>query len=94
MFFRKTRNKRHYSKGRGSATRGWKKLSPGVTERRKMLATCGKRCFLGPKMSYPICVRGTCKVDRRGVQSAYNRARQYKRVSVATKAKQILKKMR
>lgn len=79
---------------RGSATRGWKRMSPGVTERRKMLAKCGRKCFLGPKMSFPICDRGTCKIDRRGIQSAYNRARQFKRRSIAAKARKLLGKMR
>ncbi len=81
-------------RGRGSATRGWKRLSPGTSERRTMLAKCGRRCFLGPKISYPICTKGTCKVNRKGVQSAYNRARQFKRTAIASKAKKMLDKMR
>lgn len=79
--------------GRGSATRGWKKQSPGKTERRVMLAKCGHKCFLGPGMSFPICTRGTCNINRKGVQSAYNRARQYKHSYVAYKAKKLLKKL-
>ena len=57
-----------------------------------MLTRCGKKCFLGPKKSFPICARRTCKVDVRGVQSAYNRARQFKYTRVAKKAKALLRR--
>jgi hypothetical protein len=92
MSHHKTR--KHHSKGRGSATRGWNRMSPGTSERRRMMSRCGKKCFLGPRLSYPICTRGTCKINRKGVQSAYNRARQFNRSAIASKAKKLLKKMR
>lgn len=89
-----TRKHSRHSKGRGSATRGWKRLSPGRSERRTMLAKCGHKCFLGRGISFPICNRGTCKRNRKGVQSAYNRARQYKHAAVAHRAKKLLQHMR
>lgn len=92
-----THNKTHRAgrkNGRGSATRGWSRLSPGTSERRTMKARCGSKCFLGPGISFPICTRGTCNINRKGVQSAYNRARQYKHSFVAYKAKKLLNKMR
>ena len=92
MSHHKTR--KHHRKGRGSATRGWQRMSPGTSERRTMLAKCGRKCFLGPKISYPICARGTCKINRKGVQSAYNRAVQFKRTAIASKASKLLNKMR
>jgi hypothetical protein len=88
------KTKKHHGKGRGSATRGWKRMSPGTSERRRMLAKCGDKCFLGPAISYPICNRGTCTINRKGVQSAYNRARQFKRTAIASKARKLLEKMR
>lgn len=80
-------------KGRGSATRGWRKASPNRKERITMLAKCGRKCFLGKGTSFPICTRNSCKINRKGVQSAYNRARQYKYYKVARTAKRMLNKM-
>ena len=77
---------------RKSVTRGWKKQKPSVRERTVMLRKCGKKCFLGPKMSFPICTRGTCRVNLRGVHSAFSRARQWKHTTVAKKAKAIIRK--
>jgi hypothetical protein len=86
--------RRGRGRGRGSATRGWSRMSPGTSERRTMKARCGSKCFLGPGTSFPICTRGTCNINRKGVQSAYNRARQYKRAVVAYKAKKLLNRMK
>ena len=77
----------------GSVTRGWKKENPGVHERTVMYKKCGKKCFLGPKKSFPICTRGTCRVNPRGVHSAFTRARQWKHVTVAKKAKALFRRM-
>lgn len=89
-------NKTHRAgrKGRGSATRGWARMSPGTSERRTMKARCGSKCFLGPQTSFPICTKGTCNINRKGVQSAYNRARQYHRSFIAHRAKKLLKSMK
>ena len=80
--------------GRGSATRGWKNEKPGYHQRTVMLQKCGRKCFLGPKKSFPICKKYTCKISRQGVQSAYIRARQYKHSAIAKKAKTLLRKFK
>jgi len=85
-------------KTRKNRTRGWSKEQPGYHQRTVMLKKCGKKCFLGPKKSFPICKKNTCKVSRKGVQSAYIRARQYSSVGsvykkIAKTAKNMLNKM-
>jgi len=75
---------------RKSATRGWHKQAPGKHARTVMRKRCGTTCFLGPNKTFPICRKNTCKVDRRGVQSAYNRARQWNYTAIAKKAKKLL----
>lgn len=79
--------------GRGSATRGWKLQKPGFHQKTVMLQRCGKKCFLGPGKSYPICTKNTCKVNARGVYSAYIRARQFHRKNISRKANKLLKEM-
>ena len=80
---------------RGSATRGWHKAAPYTRKQRmRMMTRCGNKCFLGPNMSFPVCTKGTCKINKKGVQSAYNRARQFKRTRIASKAKSMLKRMK
>ena len=90
--------KKNNRKGRGRATRGWKKMSPGTHQRTLMLKKCGKKCFLGPNKSFPICKKNTCKIMPQGVYSAYIRARQYsskgkKYKKIANKANTLIKKM-
>lgn len=72
------RTHKNRGKGRGSATRGWKRMKPSYRQRTVMLKKCGKKCFLGTKRSFPICKKNTCKVSSKGVYSAYIRARQYR----------------
>ena len=79
--------------GRGSATRGWKSQKPGYHQRTVMLSKCGRKCFLGPGKSYPICTKNTCKVNPKGVYSAFIRARQYHRSNISRKANKMLVKM-
>ena len=84
--------------GRGSATRGWKKEQPGYHQKTVMLRKCGRKCFLGPKKSFPICKKNTCKISSKGVYSAYIRARQYrtkgkKYRNISKSAKKMLIKM-
>jgi hypothetical protein len=76
--------------GRGSRTRGWKNEKPGYSQKTVMLQKCGKKCFLGPNKSFPICKKNTCKISSKGVYSAYIRARQYKHTNISNKAKRIL----
>ena len=77
---------------RGSS-RKWSRVAPkSVGDRRAVLAKCGRRCFLGPGKSFPICARlgsgsgsGPCKIDRRGVAAAYSRAREWAAITARKK---------
>ena len=80
------------SKTRRSATRGWRREKPGVHQKTMMLKKCGRKCFLGPGKSFPICKKNTCKISRKGLQSAYNRARQFHHKKISQKAERLLKK--
>jgi hypothetical protein len=83
----------------------WASKSPGARERTSMLTKCGRKCFLGPGKSFPICARKTrkCQINMNGVRAAYTRAREMmsrkdRRYSVktyskiASKAKRIIRK--
>lgn len=87
---RKTRKRKH------SPARGWGKLAPSGKQRTKMYRKCGKKCFLGTKTpgnrqhpNFPICAKGTCKVNKKGLYAAYLRSRQWgkKRSSYKGKAR-------
>jgi len=71
------------NKGRGSATRGWKREKPGYHQKTVMLRKCGHKCFLGPRKSFPICKKNTCKVSSKG--------KKYRNIS--KNANNLLKKM-
>ena len=43
---------------------GWSRDAPGTHARTVMLRKCGRKCFLGPNKSFPICTKGTCKIKR------------------------------
>ena len=73
---------------------GWRREKPGLHQRTVQLKKCGKKCFLGPKKSFPICKKNTCKISKKGVYAAYVRARQYHRKTIANKAKKLIKKMK
>ena len=68
---------------------GWAKQAPGTHERTVMKKKCGSKCFLGPinESCFPICVKGTCKINTKGIYAAYVRAREYgsKRIRSGTK---------
>jgi hypothetical protein len=92
----KSKTRKH---GRGNYLKGWTKQQPGFHERTLMLKRCGKKCFLGPKKSFPICTKNTCKINKKGVYSAYIRANEYKRIKkskkyrdISLKAKKMIKK--
>ena len=80
---------RHHHGNRGH----WSASSPkSVGDRSTVLKKCGRRCFLGPGKSFPICARlgsagsaGTCKIDRHGVQAAYSRAREWASITARKK---------
>jgi hypothetical protein len=85
-------------KNRGSPVRGWKNEKPGFHQRTVMLRKCGRKCFLGPKKSFPICKKNTCKISSKGVYAAYIRARQYRTKSrkyrnISRKANRMLTRM-
>ena len=73
--------------------RGWRKSKPGYKEKRVMFEECGAKCFLDPPYEYPICKNRTCKISKKGVMSAYIRAKQYNNKRVTRKAMRHLKKM-
>ncbi len=74
-------------KGRGQYLKGWSTQQPGARERTIMKHTCGKKCFLGPNKSFPICTKNTCKINRKGVYAAYIRAREHNTISNKNKNK-------
>jgi hypothetical protein len=83
------------NRGRGVATRGWKREKPGYHQRTVMLKRCGRKCFLGTKKSFPICKKNTCKFSSKGLHAAYIRARQYrsrgqKYRNISKKAKRMM----
>lgn len=82
---------------KGNKTKGWKKEAPkNPSDREKLKEECGNKCFLEPSENkYPICAKCsnskcTCKIDCRGSESAYIRAKQYGNENVAKKARKIL----
>jgi hypothetical protein len=79
--------------GRGSRTRGWKQEKPGYHQKTVMLKRCGTKCFLGPGKSYPICTKNTCKINSKGVYSAFIRSRQFHRKNISRRANKLLVKM-
>jgi len=87
------------SHGRGTFLRGWSNMSPGTHERTLMLKRCGKKCFLGSNKSFPICRRGTCKRNKKGIYSALIRASEYITIKkgnpkyrrITAKARKLLK---
>ena len=72
--------------------KGWSKQSPDIHQRSVMLKKCGKKCFLGPKMTFPICTKNTCKINNKGVHAAYIRAKEYMTIKGTRKYKTIANK--
>jgi hypothetical protein len=92
----KTRRNKTGTRGRGTyssnSRRGWSKQQPGTHQRTIMMKKCGKKCFLGPNKTFPICTKNTCKVNKKGVQAAYIRAREYMTIRGTRKYKKIADK--
>ena len=80
--------------GRGKYLKGWKGQQPGYHDRTVMMKRCGKKCFLGPNKSFPICSRNTCKHNKKGVYAAYIRAEEYKTMRNQDKYRRISAKAR
>ena len=84
---------RSRSRGSRGSSRGWSRVAPrSVGERSAVLSKCGRRCFLGPGKTFPICTRlgsgsgsSACKIDRRGVAAAYSRAREWAAITARKK---------
>ena len=63
--------------------KGWSKIKPMGKEKTKMYNKCSKKCFLGNKTmknrhpSFPICSKGSCNINEKGLYAAYIRARQW-----------------
>ena len=77
---------------------GWKKQTPNQSQRTIMYKKCGNKCFLGSKKSFPICIKNTCKISKKGVYAAYIRGRQYRKRSskyyaISHKARNLLNKL-
>ena len=75
--------------------KGWRQISPGTHQRTVMMHKCGKKCFLGPNQTFPICKKNTCKVSTKGVRAAYIRSRQFRTKSskyrtISRKANRLL----
>ena len=81
----KRRSRRHTRKA--MPDKGWARLAPRGHARTVMLRNCGKKCFLGPKKSFPICAKGTCRRNRKGIEAAYVRARQWGKPRKSYKSK-------
>ena len=93
----RSRSRSPHHSNRHHGTRKWSRDAPkSVGDRSAVLSKCGRRCFLGPGKTFPICARvgsgagtgsGTCKIDRRGVAAAYSRAREWAAITAHKKSK-------
>ena len=85
---KKTDSKQNCRRSRRSVPwAGWGKLAPNTKQRKKLLDKCGKKCFLGPDLSFPICPKNSCKVNKKGLYAAYIRSRQWGKKSSSYKGK-------
>jgi len=75
----RTRHRRRRRRGgrRRVPWAGWGKIAPQGHARTVMLRKCGRKCFLGPGKSFPVCAKGTCRINDKGLYAAYVRARQW-----------------
>ena len=91
----RSRHGRPHHSNRHHGTRKWSRDAPkSVGDRSAVLSKCGRRCFLGPGKTFPICARlgsgaesgsGSCKIDPRGVAAAYSRAREWAAITARKK---------
>jgi len=84
----KTRS-RSRSRSKKLSWKGWSKQKPSRAQRTMQLKKCGKKCFLGPNKSFPICIKNTCKKSRKGVSAAYIRAKEFTTIKGTKKYKKI-----
>jgi len=81
----KTRNARKTRKAVPWA--GWAKQKPSQKQRTAMYKRCPKKCFLGPKKSFPVCKKNTCKVSSKGLWAALIRAKEWGNKALSYKGK-------
>ena len=89
----RSRSNHHGHHGSHHSSHKWSRDAPkSIGDRSAVLSKCGRRCFLGPGKTFPICARlgsgsgsGTCKIDRRGVAAAYSRAREWAAITARKK---------
>lgn len=79
-------------RGKKIPWRGWKKEKPGYHQKTVMMKKCGKKCFLGPGKTFPVCKKNTCKISKHGVYAAYVRSNQYYNKTLRPKYKNISRK--
>jgi len=87
-----SKTRRNHNITRKNRVRGWSKQQPGTHQRTIMMHKCGKKCFLGPNKTFPICTKNTCNINKKGILSAYIRAREYTKIKKTKKYRQIAKK--
>lgn len=70
----------------------WRDLTARSASERRAMPT---HCFLEPKeRKYPVCRKGSSKIDCQGLDAAFRRARLQKNDNVMRKASQKMRKMR
>jgi hypothetical protein len=95
---RRRRTRRRHKTRKREPWAGWSKQQPRGHQRTVMYKKCGKKCFLGPPKrphpSFPICTKGTCRVNTKGVYAAFVRAKEWgnKRSSYKGKARPTMKR--
>ena len=73
----RTRSKTRRGGRRKVPWAGWAREAPRGRQRTIMKRDCGRKCFLGPDKSFPICRKYTCDVSDKGLWAAYIRAREW-----------------
>ena len=81
------RHSRHHKTRKAVPWAGWAKQKPSTHQRTVMFRKCGHKCFLGPKKSFPVCTKNTCKINSKGVYAAYVRAKEWGKKSKDYKGK-------
>jgi hypothetical protein len=95
-YLKKNLKSLQFGNPRGSATRGWKILSPKKGRARHAIkAKCGNKAFLLPsEEKFPVMTLHAkgCHYDCRGLTAALSRAQQHGYHSVAARARSLKRK--
>ena len=101
----KKKNSKYSKKPTLPSPKGWGKMAPkSGKERSRVYKKCGKKCFLKPnkrkpsQSKFPVCSKSSCKINCKGVTSAYIRSRQWRKKipsysKIATKAQKLSKRL-